>query len=97
MSRIPEGATHWAKDPRCHSTNGTQYYKFSGKNWFYWPENFDLGVWHPCSKPVAKVQPISQDEERQATLAHLVQLIEGADAADKTIAEAIYDAGYRKP
>lgn len=34
---------------------------------------------------------------RAAALADLVRLIDGAATDDKTIAQAIYDAGYRKP
>lgn len=45
-------------------------------------------------RDVSELRPV--ETARKKILNDLVSLIEGADAADKTIAEAIYDAGYRK-
>lgn len=38
-----------------------------------------------------------REYNRSETLDDLVRLIDGAAVDDKTIAQAIYDAGYRKP
>lgn len=48
-----------------------------------------------CFRPIRTAEQLAA-ETRKAALNDLVRLIEGADAADKTIAEVIYDAGYRK-
>jgi len=45
----------------------------------------------------AAVEPAPAQDEREATLEELVTLIEGAHANDKTFAEAIFDAGFRRP
>jgi len=44
-----------------------------------------------------QVELAPAQDEREATLEELVTLIEGAHANDKTFAEAIFDAGFRRP
>lgn len=53
---------------------------------------------HPCTMKFRLIKTPEQiaKDEREAALKEIVHLIESADSRDKTIAEAIYDAGYRK-
>lgn len=52
---------------------------------------------HPHEiRPIRTPEQIAADE-REAAIKAIVGLIESADSRDMTIAEAIYNAGYRKP
>lgn len=100
-SKAPEGATHY----RPQATM-VFWYQYAAGTWKYFHEQtWKYSSLTPDTKYNLIKKPVDRGVElrdqgetlRKRVLADLVMLIETADANDKTMAEAIYDAGYRKP
>lgn len=62
-SKAPNGATHWAIDSRCYSTDGIQYYKLShGQKYQYFnPSGEWVEVGSNKEKPVTPHYAIPED------------------------------------
>lgn len=58
-----------------------------------WKKDFNKPSKHALIAAPEEVQ----EAKRAKILSDIVNLIDSAAANDKTIAQAIYDAGYRKP
>lgn len=103
-SKAPEGATH--KDMK-YGVEGFWYkFDFVNDTAAYCPPSESTWTNSGTARSyndgsmesmVARPTEYSLEKDRAATLDDLVRLIDGAAADDKTIAQAIYDAGYRKP
>lgn len=98
-SKAPEGVTHYHP-----AVNGfvAHWVKISGQDSWFCVTDFEAKGWKKDFNKPSKHALIDAPEEveeakRAKILSDLVSLIDGADAEDKTIAQAIYDAGYRKP
>ena len=83
---IPKGATHTSAGHYYRKFNGVWQLYGSGHAW----------IETACEQSWLDENTFLIADDREKVLNDLVSLIEGADAADKTIAEALYDAGYRK-
>jgi ribosome-associated protein YbcJ (S4-like RNA binding protein) len=98
-SKAPEGSTHF------HPANYgyvEHWVKIDGEESWFCVTDFESGGWVkdlvPSKKHALIAAPEEVEERRRAKILNdLVSLIDGAAADDKTIAQAIYDAGYRKP
>lgn len=102
-SKAPEGATHrdtkygesgfwykfdFQKDTAAYCPPDENRWTSSGKASQYNDGSMDTLVARPSEETIERSRPAILDD--------LVRLIDGAASADKTIAQAIYDAGYRK-
>lgn len=96
-SKAPEGATHGRV-----TTAGVDFYKRMLGEWVYmnsrdqWERAYGTSEANCEERPEASAAAL-RNKACDEILSDLVTLIDGADSADKTIAQAIYDAGYRKP